>query len=319
MLDGYCAKLVLPRTAKEFVQQLRTELETTAAEVDANFPTNTALTINEDGEPVLKRPTARKPPASSMELEAAIQTFLPERSLLDVLWLVNSATRFTRHFGPLSGLDAKLENLEERYCATAFVMGSGMGVTQGARHMRGLVTAQTLSLINRRHITIDKLDAAYRDILDGYHPFELPRCWGSGKTASFDGSLFELSEQNLLADFHFRYRLKGAVAFQVVSDLYIALFTISFRPEYGRPSTSSKLSAKTSRRFSQTPFSPIPRDRAQRSLPSPTCWVSNSCRASGIGKTSTSSGLRRARATSTSTACSRGMPIGISWKRTGRI
>jgi hypothetical protein len=144
--------------------------------------------------------------------------------LLDVLWLVNSATRFTRHFGPLSGLDAKLENLEERYCATAFVMGSGMGVTQGARHMRGLVTAQTLSLINRRHITVDKLDAAYRDILDGYHLFELPRCWGSGKTASFDGSLFELSEQNLLADFHFRYRLKGAVAFQVVSDLYIALF-----------------------------------------------------------------------------------------------
>jgi len=114
LLDGYCAKLGLPRTAKEFVQQLRTELETTAAEVDANFPTNTALTINEDGEPVLKRPTARKPPASSMELEAAIQTFQPERSLLDVLWLVNSATRFTRHFGPLSGLDAKLENLEER-------------------------------------------------------------------------------------------------------------------------------------------------------------------------------------------------------------
>jgi TnpA family transposase len=28
-----------------------------------------------------------------------------------------------------------------------------------------------------------------------------------------------------LADFHFRYRLKGAVAFHVVSDLYVALFT----------------------------------------------------------------------------------------------
>jgi len=224
LLDGYCAKLGLPRTAKEFVQQLRTELRETAATVDASFPDNTALTIGDDGEPVLKRPSAKKPPATATELEAAIQTFLPERSLLDVLWLVNSATHFTRHFGPLSGLDAKLDNLEERYCATAFVMGSGMGVTQGARHMRGLVTAQTLALINRRHITADKLDAAYRDILDAYHQFELPRCWGSGKTAAFDGSLFELSEQNLLADFHFRYRLKGAVAFQVVSDLYIALF-----------------------------------------------------------------------------------------------
>jgi len=124
LLESYCARVGLPRTAKEFVQQLRKELETTADEVDGNFSTNTALSINQDGEPVLKRPAAKKPPASAM--------------LLDVLSLVNSATGFTRRFGPLSGLDAKLENLEERYCATTFVMGSGMGVTQGVRHMRGL-------------------------------------------------------------------------------------------------------------------------------------------------------------------------------------
>jgi TnpA family transposase len=42
---------------------------------------------------------------------------------------------------------------------------------------------------------------------------------------AFDGSLHELAERNLLADFHFRYRLKGAVAFHVVSDLYFALST----------------------------------------------------------------------------------------------
>ena len=48
-----------------------------------------------------------------MELEAALQTFLPERSLLDIVWLTNTATRFTRHFGPMSGLDAKLDHLDE--------------------------------------------------------------------------------------------------------------------------------------------------------------------------------------------------------------
>jgi TnpA family transposase len=224
LLESYCSKLGLPRTAEELVQQLRTELEATAVSVDAAFPTNTAVSINKDGEPVLKRPAANKPPASAMELEAALQTFLPERSLLDIVWLTNASTRFTRHFGPISGLDAKLDRLDEKHCAAVFAMGSGMGVTQGARHMHGLVSAPTLALINRRHVNLEKLEAAHRDILDAYNQFELPRCWGSGKTAAFDGSLFELSEQNLLADFHFRYRLKGAVAFQVVSDLYIALF-----------------------------------------------------------------------------------------------
>jgi hypothetical protein len=104
----------LPRTAEELVQQLRTELEATAVSVDAAFPTNAAVSTNKDGEPVLKRPAANKPPATAMELEAALQTFLPECSLLDIVWLTNASTRFTRHFGPISGLDAKLDRLDEK-------------------------------------------------------------------------------------------------------------------------------------------------------------------------------------------------------------
>lgn len=224
-LEGYCAQVGLPATAHAFVQQLRRELESTAAAADTGYPENTSLTITTQGEPVLKRPPAKQQPVSVLELEAAVQTRLPERSVLDVLWLVERAVHYTRHFGPLSGFDAKLDHLEERYCLTLFAMGSGMGVSQGAKHMRGLISTPTLSRMNRRHITGEKLEAATRDILDIYRQFQLPRYWGSGKTAAFDGTLFELAEQNLLADFHFRYRLKGAVAFHVISDLYIALFT----------------------------------------------------------------------------------------------
>ena len=225
LLESYCVEMGLPTTAPAFVQQLRHDLTTAAEAADKGYPENTAFTITPQGEPVLKRPPATQQPASVLELEAAVQTRLPERHLLDVLWLVEQAIHYARHFGPLSGFDAKLEHAEEHYCLTLFAMGSGMGVSQGARHMQGLITAPTLSLINRRHITGEKLDAASRDILDAYSQFQLPRYWGSGTTAAFDGTLFELAEQNLLADVHFRYRRKGAVAFHVVSDLYIALFT----------------------------------------------------------------------------------------------
>jgi len=225
LLESYCVEMGLPTTAPAFVQQLRHDLTTAAEAADTGYPENTAFTITPQGEPVLKRPPATQQPASVLELEAAVQTRLPERHLLDVLWLVEQAIHYARHFGPLSGFDAKLEHAEEHYCLTLFAMGSGMGVSQGARHMQGLITAPTLSLINRRHITGEKLDAASRDILDAYSQFQLPRYWGSGTTAAFDGTLFELAEQNLLADVHFRYRRKGAVAFHVVSDLYIALFT----------------------------------------------------------------------------------------------
>ena len=71
----------------------------------------------------------------------------------------------------------------------------------------------------------ERIGAHCRRSAQGRVHFITTRYWGSGKTASFDGTRFELAEQNLLADFHFRYRLKGAVAFHVVSDLYVALFT----------------------------------------------------------------------------------------------
>jgi hypothetical protein len=69
----------------------------------------------------------------------------------------------------------------------------------------------------------------------------------------------------------------------------IGLLQARHQPESIREAAQSSLSRdcrspRTSQRFSPTPFSPIPRDRARRSSPSPTCWVSSSCRASGIGK-----------------------------------
>jgi hypothetical protein len=46
--------------------------------LDATFPTKYGVSINKDGEPVLKGPGAHKPPATAMELEAALQTLLSE-------------------------------------------------------------------------------------------------------------------------------------------------------------------------------------------------------------------------------------------------
>src|SRR6266705_6368754 len=88
----------LPTTAHAFVQQLRHDLTTAAEAADTGYPENTACTITPQGEPVLKRPPATQQPASVLELEAAVQTRLPERHLLDVLWLVEQAVHYTRHF-----------------------------------------------------------------------------------------------------------------------------------------------------------------------------------------------------------------------------
>lgn len=225
LVAAYCQELDLPLTAEALVHYLRTWLDRTARQVDHQYPANSHLTIDADGKPSLKRTPALTPRPSAKLLEAAVLSRLPERNLLDVLAHVNYYTKWTRHFGPLSGSDPKLERATERYLLTTFAHGCNLGPTQAARHMRGAVSAHTLSFVNRRHVNTSKLNAASRDIINLYARFPLPKLWGTGKAAAADGTKYELYDQNLLAEYHIRYGSYGGIAYHHIADTYIALFS----------------------------------------------------------------------------------------------
>jgi TnpA family transposase len=215
----------LPTTAQAFVAQLRSWLDTAAHQADTMYPTNTQLVIDAEGKPVLKRPPASVLRPSTKALEAALVSRMPERNLLDILANVAHYTHWPRHFGPLSGSDPKLDRPEERYILTTFAHGCNLGPTQAARHLRGTVSAHTLSFVNRRHVNTPKLNAAIRDIINAYDRFPLPKLWGSGQTAAADGTKYELYDQNLLAEYHIRYGSYGGIAYHHIADNYIALFS----------------------------------------------------------------------------------------------
>ncbi|MCV5005193.1 transposase, partial [Escherichia coli] len=75
---------------------------------------------------------------------------------------------FTRHFGPLSGDEPKLRNARERYLLTVFALGCNLGPNQAARHLSNGVTPHQLSYTNRRHLGLDQLDNACRDLTELY-------------------------------------------------------------------------------------------------------------------------------------------------------
>jgi len=98
LIGGYCAKAGLPAGAAEAAAALRAQLEEVAARVDAGYPHNTDLVIDE-GRPVLRRRRGRERRASALALEAA----LPGRGILDLLTRTAYAIGWHRHFGPASG------------------------------------------------------------------------------------------------------------------------------------------------------------------------------------------------------------------------
>lgn len=224
-VPAYCQALQFASTATDFVAALRERLREAAEQVDASYPENTELTIDQEGTPHLKRLPASSVPEEFETIEALLKERMPLRHLLDILKNVHHWVGYTRHFGPPSGADPKLSDAVLRYIFTVFGYASELGAAQTARHTTGPITRQVLRRINDQHITAPKLEAALRDVIAEYTRFELPFLWGRGQAAIADGTHIALRRNNLLGEQHVRYGSFGGIAYHHISDTYIALFS----------------------------------------------------------------------------------------------
>ena len=84
--------------------------------------------------------------------------------------------------------------------------------------MDSTITPHMLSFVHRRHISLDKLNAALVDIINRYNVLELPKFWGKGISAAVDGTKYDLYEQNLISEYHIRYGGYGGIAYHHVAD-----------------------------------------------------------------------------------------------------
>jgi hypothetical protein len=103
--------------------------------------------------------------------------------IIDALSDTDHWLNWTRHFGPISGHDTKLDDPREHYLLTAFCYGCNLGPTQTARSIKGLDRRQ-VAFVNQRHITEANLNDAITTVINAYAQFPLQRLWGLGKSAS---------------------------------------------------------------------------------------------------------------------------------------
>jgi TnpA family transposase len=222
-IPEYCKLLKLNDTPDSFVDQLKDSLTRTAEEVDKLYPGNKSIVIETGGKITLKKYSARNETRRTKELEEKLYKYLPERSILEILCNTQHWVNWTRHFGPISGSDPKLENSIEKYILTNFTYGSNLGPQQASKHLKDKITAHIISYLNNRHITCEKLDAALCDIVNMFNTLELPTFWGTGKHAAVDGTLVEMFRNNIISEYHIRYGRNGGIMFHLFSDMYIAL------------------------------------------------------------------------------------------------
>ncbi|WP_054248383.1 Tn3 family transposase [Rhodococcus opacus] len=221
----FCEQAGIPAEAPALVDFYRRQLTGTAAAVDAGYPANTDLVL-EDGKPTLKRRKGADRRPSALALEQAVHQRLPERSLLDILTRAAYLTGWPRHLGPASGSDPKIRgDVLGRYVLTAYAYGANLGATEVARHMRGQISAHELYTAGNKHSTADKVHRCSADVISAFTTLDVAGMWGDGQIVAVDGSQIDTWENNLLAESHIRYGGYGGLAMRFVSDSYIALFS----------------------------------------------------------------------------------------------
>lgn len=222
-IHTYCEQAGIFPDGEQFIAELKGQLSDIANKVDREFPFSESLRI-ENGEPILTKCDKKKTPAQLSKLKKLIEERTDDISILDVFADTDHWLNWTRFLGPISGHDAKIGNPRQRYVATVFGYGCGLGPSQTARSLR-IVDRRQLAWINQRHVTEDLLEKIIREVINKYNEFKLPALWGSGKSASADGTKWDLYEGNLLSEYHIRYGGYGGLGYYHVSDKYIALFS----------------------------------------------------------------------------------------------
>ncbi len=220
---GYGEQVGIPVASAAFVAHLRDQLETTTAQVDMSFPDNDSVRM-ENGVPVLRRLEKREQTGRLKALEQLIAEQIESVDILGVLADTENWLNWAQFFGPVSGHDTKIASSRSRYVAATFCYGCNLGPTQTARSLDGFDRRQ-LAWVNQRHVTTEKIDEAITAVINAYNRFALPKFWGSGRTASADGTKWDVYEQNLLSEYHVRYGGYGGIGYYHVSDTYVALFS----------------------------------------------------------------------------------------------
>jgi Tn3 transposase DDE domain/Domain of unknown function (DUF4158) len=214
--DAYYAALRLPSDAESFIAALRQEMTEALALLDRGLPTNPHVKIlrKDDGWIQLSPLEALPEPPQLDHLKAELGQRWPMTSLLDMLKEADLRIGFTELFkSPTAWEVLDRRTLRKRLLLSLY----GLGTNAGLKRMSGGGQGESykdLLYIRRRFITREHLRSAIAQVANATFRARAPQIWGEATTAcASDSSRFPAWDQNLLTEWHVRYRGPGIMVY----------------------------------------------------------------------------------------------------------
>ena len=225
----YFSALNQPTDAAAFIEREKEGLRQALTLFNAGLPRNAAVAVGErHGKSWIT--LSPLPPLSEAvnlnRLKAEVKRRWEWTNLLDMLKETDLRVDFTRMFKSATGHEALARHiLQKRLLLCLYAYGTNMGLNRIAAG-DDAVSYRDLQYVRRRFITRDGLRAAIREVANAIFQVRQPEWWGAETTAcASDGKKFGAWDQNLLTEWHIRYRGPGVLVYWHVEKNAVCIYS----------------------------------------------------------------------------------------------
>jgi TnpA family transposase len=205
-----------PLDADSFINTLKQELSQSLERLDTNMPRNQKVRITTKGNGwiSLSPIDAQPEPINLARLKAEVMRRWPMTSLLDILKETDLRINFTDHF-KTAGVRETLDRatLQKRMILALYGLGTNTGLKRVSAGDHG-ETYKNLLYVRRKFIHKDHLRNAIAEVVNAILRNRLQEIWGEGTTScASDSKKFGAWDQNLMTEWHIRYRGRGVMIY----------------------------------------------------------------------------------------------------------
>jgi len=215
--DEYYKALKQPKEAQEFTDKIQTALHTALLSLNATMPRlapKVKILTRRGGWIHLSPFEPQAEPPNLTRLKLDVGTRWPMTNLLDILKETDLQITFTDHFTSLASRERlPREMLQKRLLLCLYGLGTNTGFKRLAGADPGTMY-QDLHYVRSRYIHKEQLRNAIAHVANAIFRVRLPDIWGEGTTAcASDSKKFGAWNQNLLTEWHIRYRGPGIMVY----------------------------------------------------------------------------------------------------------
>lgn len=205
-----------PLDAEAFISKLKQAMKEGLERLNNGLPQNPKVRITDKGNGwiTVSPLDPQAEPMNLVRVKAEVVRRWPMTSLLDILKETDLRVGFTEKFKTVANREIlDRETLQKRLILSLYGMGTNTGLKRVSAGEHG-ETYKDLLYVRRKFINKDNLRNAIAEVANAIFRVRMQEIWGEGTTScASDSKKFGAWDQNLMTEWHIRYRGRGVMIY----------------------------------------------------------------------------------------------------------